>query len=220
MLNLKNIYVRNILIDLNLTVNEGEFVLVVGENGAGKTTLFNTILGSISPSEGSIFISGKNVTNEPQHMRAQLVANVFQDPKVGTVANMSVRDNLNMAHMRGKKRKLLTQSCSKERDDFFKSTLYEISLENRLDSLVGELSGGQRQALSVIMALLTDSKILLLDEVTAALDSENSKRVLRIIDTCIYKQKKTCLMITHNKDQIKQLGNRTLVLKNGKLMSL
>lgn len=220
MLNLKNIYVRNILIDLNLTVNEGEFVLVVGENGAGKTTLFNTISGSISPSEGSIFISGKNVTNEPQHMRAQLVANVFQDPKVGTVANMSVRDNLNMAHMRGKKRKLLIQSCSKERDDFFKSKLYEIGLENRLDSLVGELSGGQRQALSVIMALLTDSKILLLDEVTAALDSENSKRVLRIIDTCIYKQKKTCLMITHNKDQIKQLGNRTLVLKNGKLMSL
>lgn len=219
MLNLKNIYVRNILIDLNLTVNEGEFVLVVGENGAGKTTLFNTISGSISPSKGSIFISGKNVTNEPQHMRAQLVANVFQDPKVGTIANMSVRNNLNMAHMRGKKRKLLTQSCSKKRDDFFRSKLYEIGLENRLDSLVGELSGGQRQALSVIMALLTDSKILLLDEVTAALDSENSKRVLRIIDICIYKQKKTCLMITHNKDQINQLGNRTLILKNGKLIS-
>ncbi len=220
MLNLKNIYVRNVLVDLNLTVNEGEFVLVIGENGAGKTTLFNTISGSVAPSGGSIFIAGKNVTNEPQYLRAKLVANVFQDPKVGTVANMSVRDNLNMAYMRGRKRTLLAPSCSKKRDDFFREKLVEIGLENRLDSLAGELSGGQRQALSIIMALMTDSKIVLLDEITAALDSENSKKVLQIIDKCVYKQKKTCLMITHNKDQINQLGDRTLILKNGKLASI
>lgn len=208
------------MINLNLTVNEGEFVLVIGENGAGKTTLFNTICGSINPSDGAIFIAGKNVTNEPQYLRAKLIANVFQDPKVGTIANMSVRDNLNMAYMRGKSRKLQAMSYSKELDDFFNNKLKEIGLENRLDDFAGELSGGQRQALSIIMALITDSKIVLLDEITAALDSENSKKILQIINECVYKQRKTCLMITHDKDHINQLGDRTLILKNGRLMPI
>ena len=217
MLELKNIYVRDVLIDLNLTVDEGEFLLVIGENGAGKTTLFNTISGSVKPSSGSVLIAGKDVTNDPQYMRAKLISNVFQDPRVGTVSNMTIRDNLNMALMRGGKR-TLSFSCSQERDKFFKSKLKEIGFENRLDDLAGQLSGGQRQSLSIVMALLADSKIVLLDEITAALDPENSKRILQIIDSCVYKQKKTCLMITHNKDHMKNLGDRTVVLKNGKLM--
>lgn len=217
MLELKNICVRNTLIDLNLTVDEGEFLLVIGENGAGKTTLFNTISGRVRPLEGSVFIAGKDVTNDPQYLRARYVANVFQDPRVGTVSNMTIRDNLNMAYMRGEKR-TLAFSCSQDRDEFFKSRLKEIGFENRLDDLAGQLSGGQRQALSIMMALLADSKIVLLDEITAALDPENSERILKIVNSCVYKQKKTCLMITHNKDQMKKMGDRTVVLKNGKLM--
>lgn len=219
MLKMKGICVKNILIDLELTVDEGEFVLVIGENGAGKTTLFNTISGNIIPDKGSISIAEKDITNDPQCERAALIANVFQDPKVGTVINMSVRDNLNMAYLRGKNRKLYPSS-RKERDDFFKTKLADIGLENRLDSYAGELSGGQRQALSIIMALLTDSKVLLLDEITAALDSTNSEKILKIIDKNIYKQNKTCLMITHNKDHISRLGNKVLRLQNGRLKEI
>lgn len=219
MLKMKNICVRNVLNDLNLTVNEGEFVLVVGENGAGKTTLFNTISGNVQPSKGQILIAGEDVTNVPQYRRAGLIANVFQDPKVGTIANMSIRDNLNMACLRGKNRKLCF-SCSSARDDFFRTKLREIDLGGRLDAYAGELSGGQRQALSIVMALLTDSKLLLLDEVTAALDSANAEKVLKIIDENVYKQRKTCLMITHNKDHIDRLGDRILKLQNGKVWDL
>lgn len=219
MLTIESICVRNVLINLNLTIQEGEFVLIVGENGAGKTTLFNTISGNIFPSSGRIFISGKDVTTEPQYIRAAYVANVFQDPKIGTIGNMSIRDNLNIAYMRGKNR-TLKPSCLEERDDFFKNRLRElnIGLENRLDDRAGELSGGQRQALSVIMALISDSKILLLDEITAALDSENSEKILEIIDKNIYKRNKTCLMITHNKDHIGRLGDKVLILQNGRLL--
>ena len=217
MLKMENITVRNTLINLNLEVKEGEFIVIVGENGAGKTTLFNTISGIIQPTRGSIFIADQNVTTKSQNLRSSLVANVFQDPKVGTIGNMSIRENLNMALMRGKKRGL-QNCCSENRDQLFKEKLSElgINLEKRLDDRVNQLSGGQRQALSITMALLADSKILLLDEITAALDSVNSEKIMKIVNEKCIKAKKTCLMITHNQDQMQKFGNRVLTLKNGK----
>ena len=218
MLQMKNIKVRNVLNDLNLNVREGEFILILGENGAGKTTLFNTISGNIFPERGRIFIDEEDVTNKAQYARSNLIANVFQDPKVGTTESMSIRDNLNLAYMRGKKR-TLRNSCSADRDFLFREKLRELDmkLENRLDDYAGELSGGQRQALSILMALLTESKILLLDEITAALDNINSEKIMNIINEKCLKTKKTCLMITHNRDQIKEFGNKTMILKNGRL---
>lgn len=213
---MKDINVRNVLSDLNLTVNRNEFVLVVGDNGAGKTTLFNAISGNLKPKSGSILIDDQDVTNLPQYERATVVANVFQDPKMGTIGSMTIRENLNMAYMRGKKR-ALSISNSEERDKLYREKLrtLDMGLENRLDNCVENLSGGQRQALSIIMSLVSDSKILLLDEVTAAIDTKTSDRIIEIIDENIRQQKKTCLMITHNAKQIDKLADRVLVLKNG-----
>ncbi|MDR0632404.1 MAG: ATP-binding cassette domain-containing protein [Holosporaceae bacterium] len=221
MLKMRNINVRNVLMDLNLTINRNEFVLVVGDNGAGKTTLFNAISGNIKPESGSILIDDCDVTDMPQYERAAVVANVFQDPKIGTIAGMTIRENLNMAYMRGKKR-ALSISNSDERDKLYREKLQTLGmgLENRLNDYTGDLSGGQRQALSIIMSLITDSKILLLDEITAALDGQTSDRITKIINENIHQQKKTCLMITHNRTQIDKLGDRVLVLKNGRAQRL
>ncbi|MDR0555477.1 MAG: ATP-binding cassette domain-containing protein [Holosporaceae bacterium] len=218
MLKIKNLNVKNVLTDLNLTVNRDEFVLVVGDNGAGKTTLFNAISGNIKPKNGNILIDDRDVTDMPPYERAVVVANVFQDPKIGTIGSMTIRENLNMAYMRGKKR-ALSICNSAERDKLYREKLRTLGmgLENRLDDCVGNLSGGQRQALSIIMSLITDSKILLLDEITAALDTKAADRIIEIMDENIRQQKKTCLMITHNAKQIDKLGDRVLVLKNGHL---
>lgn len=217
MLKMRNITVRNVLIDFNLDVAEGEFIIITGENGAGKTTLLNTISGNVLPKNGQIFIDGEDVTRKPQYVRTKLIASVAQDPKVGTVANMSIRDNMNSAYMRGKTRSFKS-SCSMDRDVFFKERLKELEmgLENRLDDLVGELSGGQRQALSVIMAFLADSKILLLDEITAALNSTNSEKIMNLVNQKCRTMRKTCLMITHNQEQMQKFGDRVLVV--GKVM--
>ena len=179
MLKMKNIYVRNVLVNLDLTMEKGEFLLVLGDNGAGKTTLFNTISGAIQPSQGSIFIDSEDVTDKTQFHRSNLISSVFQDPRVGTVSNMTLRENMNLAYMRGKKR-TLSACCSERRDELFRKKLIELEmgLEDRLDSYAGELSGGQRQALSIAMVFLTDSKILLLDEITAALDRTNSEKIM------------------------------------------
>lgn len=218
MLTMKNISVSNILMDLNLEVKKGEFALLIGENGAGKTTLFNTISGKVRPSSGTILIDATDVTGMPQYERAVFVANVFQDPKIGTIGNMSIRDNLSVAYMRGKKR-TLNASSSDKRDKIFRERLsvLNMGLENRLDDFVGQLSGGQRQAMSIVMALLSNSKILLLDEITAALDAKSSDRVLSIVAENIYAQKKTCLMITHNLNHLNKIGDKIYTLKNGQI---
>jgi putative ABC transport system ATP-binding protein len=218
MLKMKNINVRDTLKDLNLTIKKGEFVLVIGENGAGKTTLFNTISGNIRPKSGTILIDGTDVTDMPQCDRAGLVSNVFQDPKIGTISTMTLRENLNMAYLRGKS-KTFAISDSSERDDLYKEKLkiLNMKLEERLDDYAGDLSGGQRQALSIVMSTISDAKLLLLDEITAALDRKSSENILRIVDEIIRQEKKTCLMITHNADHVERLGNRVLFLKEGKL---
>ena len=213
MLQMKNLNVLNILVNFNFSVEKGEFVLIVGENGAGKTTLFNTISGKIRPSSGRIFIDGKDITQESQYKRATWVSNVFQDPKISTIGNMSIRDNLSMAYMRGKTRTLMASS-SEERDEIFREKLgvLGMGLENRLDDIADQLSGGQRQAMSVIMALLSDSKILLLDEITAALDVKSSELILDIVKKNVYDQRKTCLMITHDQAHLNKIGDRVFIL--------
>ncbi|MDR0581167.1 MAG: ATP-binding cassette domain-containing protein [Holosporaceae bacterium] len=216
MLQMKYIRVKNILVNLNLTVEKNKFVLVVGENGAGKTTLFNVISGVISPESGSIYIDGRDVTSIPACARAALVSNVFQDPKVGTIGNMTIRENLRMAYLRGKSRRLILGN-SRSRDDFYREKLriLNMNFENRLNDYVGVLSGGQRQALSIAMSMMADSKLLLLDEITAALDPKSSENILNIIQKIIRQEKKTCLMITHNVEHFNQLGDGLLRLQNG-----
>jgi putative ABC transport system ATP-binding protein len=215
-----DINVRNVLRNLNLVVHRNEFVLIVGDNGAGKTTLFNTISGRLRPGSGNILLDGQDVTDMPQHRRMAMISNVFQDPKVGVVVDMTLRENLHMAHLRGKRRGL-TVSNSSRRDDLYREKLKTLNmdLENRLDDRAGDLSGGQRQALSIIMSTLADSKLLLLDEITAALDQRASENILRIINDLVASEKKTCLMITHNSKHIRRLGTRALWLQNGRLVA-
>ncbi|GHU18001.1 ABC transporter ATP-binding protein [Alphaproteobacteria bacterium] len=218
MLRLNNITVRNTLVDLNLIINKGEFVLVTGDNGAGKTTLFNTISGHVFPKSGTIVIDGQDVSSLPQYARAAVVSNVLQDPRAGTVGSMTIRENLNIAYMRGKCRKLIP-SNSFVRDDLYreKLSILKMDLENRLDDYVENLSGGQRQALSIIMSIIVDSKILLFDEITAALDPKTSDNIMRIAREVMATEHKTCLMITHNVNHMDQMSCRRLVIKNGKL---
>ncbi|MDR1391289.1 MAG: ATP-binding cassette domain-containing protein [Holosporales bacterium] len=218
MLQMIDISVRSILTNLNLTINKNEFVLIMGENGSGKTTLFNTISGYIRSESGNIIMDGMDITNFPQHIRASLISNVFQDPKSGTIANMTIRENFNMSYMRGKRRKL-NLSNSVERDALYKERLkiLNMNLENRLGEYVGNLSGGQRQALSIVMSMISDSKLLLLDEITAALDQRASDNILQLVKKSIKMKKKTCIMITHDAKHLSLVGDRLFILQNGNL---
>ncbi|MDR1267349.1 MAG: ATP-binding cassette domain-containing protein [Holosporales bacterium] len=217
-LTLQKITVRDVLTDLSFTVGESEWVLVVGDNGAGKTTLFNTILGNILPDRGKVLIEGSDVTSLPPHSRASVMAHVFQDPTAGTVGHMTIRENLRLASRRGKKRSYL-RFPSRKRDEAYREQLsaLRMNLEDRLDDYAGDLSGGQRQALSIVLSLLTESKIWLLDEITAALDQKTSATILEVVRNTLRQRKQTCLMITHNPQHIGQLGDRVLILKDGRV---
>lgn len=210
---------RTVLNHVNLNVKEGEFVVIIGSNGAGKSTLFNVISGFIKPDLGKVFILGKDVTNSSQTRRASLISKVLQDPKAGTLENMTIFENMTFAFKRGRKRGLELFSNAK-RVSLFKEKLsiVNMGLENRLDEQVSHLSGGQRQVLSLIMAILQDSKILLLDEITAALDPSSSELTMELTDKIVREQKRTCIMITHNMAHAIQYGDRLLLLKNGMLV--
>lgn len=207
---------RKVLDRLNVTVKEGEFVVVIGNNGAGKSTMFNVISGFIKPDAGQVFMGGQDVTQMAQTYRARLVSKVVQDPKMGTMENMSLFENMAFAFKRGQKRGLTLFSNQKRRE-FFKEKLrmLNMGLENRLDAFVSHLSGGQRQALSLIMATLQEAQILLLDEITAALDPASSASIMELTDRIIRQNKQTCMMITHNMAHAIQHGDRVLLLKNG-----
>jgi putative ABC transport system ATP-binding protein len=201
----------------NFSVAKGEFVAVVGGNGAGKSSLFNVIAGNIIPNDGYVKIDDIDVTAVSECERSQLISRVMQDPKVGTMENMTIEENMSFAYMRGKKRSLRLFS-SKSRIEFFreKISMLKMGLENRLDELVGNLSGGQRQAISMVMSVLADSSLLLLDEITAALDPKTGRNIMKIISE-IAKDKAT-IMITHNMEHQKY-ATRTLEMINGKLMA-
>ena len=204
---------------LYLKLEDGDFVTVIGGNGAGKSTMLNAVAGVWKPDEGSIIIDGEDITDMPEYKRAKFLGRVFQDPMLGTAADMQIMENLALAARCGKKRGLAPGIRSAERAEYKKllATL-GLGLENRMTSKVGLLSGGQRQALTLLMASLNSPKVLLLDEHTAALDPKTAEKVLELTDKIISEGKLTAIMITHNmKDAIKH-GNRLVMMNAGKII--
>lgn len=208
-----------ILNHVNLKIAQGEFVTVLGGNGAGKSTLFNSIAGTLTLSEGDLFINEQNITAYSEEKRAKYLSRVFQDPKMGTAPRMTVAENLLLALYRGKRRGLRLRKLNEERT-FFTKICSEVGngLENHLDTPTGNLSGGQRQALSLLMATLTKPELLLLDEHTAALDPKTSKQLMQLTDQRIKEGELTCLMITHRMEDALHYGNRLIVLQKGQIV--
>lgn len=205
--------------ELNLTLNDGDFVTVIGGNGAGKSTMLNAIAGVFKPDEGSIFIDGTNVTDMPEYKRAKFLGRVFQDPMMGTAANMMLEENLALAQRRGKKRTLRWAITKSEREEYREMLKQlDLGLETRLTTRVGLLSGGQRQALTLLMATMNQPKLLLLDEHTAALDPKTAEKVLALTDKFITEEKLTALMITHNMKDAIAHGNRLIMMNAGKII--
>ncbi len=204
---------------LNLTIEEGDFVTVIGGNGAGKSTLLNAISGVWKPDFGTVEIGGVDVTNMPEHKRAQFLGRVFQDPMKGTAPDMEIAENLAIAARRGTKRKFLWGVRKAERQQYKEllATL-DLGLENRLSTKVGLLSGGQRQAVTLLMATLRKPKLLLLDEHTAALDPKTAAKVLEITDKIVNENKLTTLMITHNMHDAIVHGNRLIMMYDGQVV--
>ena len=205
--------------DFSLTINKGSFVSVVGSNGSGKTSMLNLLCGSIPVDAGQILMDGQDITRLPEHKRAQYIGRVFQDPMMGTAATMQIDENLALAARRGAKRTLRIGITKKEHDEYYEllKTL-DLGLENRMTSKVGLLSGGQRQAVTLLMATLKRPKLLLLDEHTAALDPKTAAKVLELSQKIVSENHLTTLMITHNmKDAIKY-GNRLIMMHEGHII--
>lgn len=204
---------------IDLTIPRGEFVTVIGSNGAGKSTLFNAIAGVYPPTSGAIVVDGTDVTHWPEHTRARLIGRVFQDPLMGTAASMSIAQNLTLALLRGKRHRLVT-GVNRTREQTFRQWLEPLGLglEQRLDAKVALLSGGQRQALTLLMATMTHPKLLLLDEHTAALDPATAEKILHLTRQIIEDQDLTTLMITHNMHQALNTGDRTLMMDGGQIV--
>lgn len=204
---------------LSLTLKEGDFVTVIGGNGAGKSTLLNALAGVWTVDEGNIVIDGIDLTYTPEHKRAKYLGRVFQDPMMGTAADMGIDENLALAARRGKFRGLSSGVTHKERESYKEllKTL-NLGLENRITSKVGLLSGGQRQAVTLLMATLKKPKLLLLDEHTAALDPKTADKVLETTNNIVNKHNLTTLMITHNMRDAIATGNRLIMMNNGKII--
>ena len=228
MLDLKGIYKtfnpgsiteKKALQGIDLHLEDGDFVTIIGGNGAGKSTLLNAIAGVWPIDEGSIHIDGQDVTAVPEHKRASLLGRVFQDPMTGTAANMQIEENLALAARRGKTRLLRVGITAKERKEYKELLkILDLGLEERLTAKVGLLSGGQRQALTLLMATLKKPKVLLLDEHTAALDPKTAKKVLDITEEIVQKNNLTTIMITHNMADAIRVGNRLIMMNNGKII--
>ena len=202
---------------LSLTLRDGDFVTVIGGNGAGKSTMQNAICGTWQPDEGSIELDGVNVSSLPEYKRARYLGRVYQDPMMGTSAGMEIEENLALAERRGRHHTLRPGIRRGEREDY-RRRLRELGLEDRLTTKVGTLSGGQRQALTLLMATLQKPKLLLLDEHTAALDPQTAQRVMDITDRLVRENHLTTLMITHNMRDAIHYGNRLLMLHNGRIV--
>lgn len=228
MLKLKNISVtfnegtldeKKALKNIQLEVKKGEFVTIIGGNGAGKSTLMNVISGVLEPDFGDVLIDEKNVTFMPEYERASYIGRVFQDPMAGTSPSMSIEENLSIAYNRNKKRKLRL-GVTKKRQTLFKEHLQRLNLglEDRLNAKVGFLSGGERQALSLLMATFTNPSILLLDEHTAALDPSRAQLVTGLTEEIVTSTQLTTLMVTHNMQQALDLGDRLLMMDAGEII--
>ncbi|KRK48794.1 ABC-type uncharacterized transport system, ATPase component [Secundilactobacillus kimchicus JCM 15530] len=207
-----------ILKHLNLTINDGDFITVLGSNGAGKSTLFNAIGGNLPIDSGDILLHGKPVGHESEEQRTRFLSRVFQDPKLGTAPRMTVAENLLLAEKRGQRRGLVPRHLKQAMPHFKEITsTMNNGLEQRLNTPTGNLSGGQRQALSFLMATLKRPDILLLDEHTAALDPKTSQQLMRTTNERITDQHLTCLMITHHLDDALTYGNRLIVVNDGQI---
>lgn len=204
---------------LNLKLNEGDFVTVIGGNGAGKSTMLNAVAGVWPVDSGKIIIDGTDVTKLGEHQRAAYIGRVFQDPMTGTAATMQIEENLALAARRGKHRTLRIGITKAEREQYREllKTL-DLGLEDRLTARVGLLSGGQRQALTLLMATMVPPQLLLLDEHTAALDPATAEKVLDLTRRVVAESHITCLMVTHNMHQALELGNRTLMMADGHIV--
>lgn len=204
---------------INLTLKEGDFVTIIGSNGAGKSTLMNIISGGLFPDVGEIYLDGKNVTAIPEYRRSKMIGRVFQDPMAGTAPTMTIEENLAMAYSRNKTRSL-RKGVTKKRRDYFREVLesLHLGLENRLNAKVGLLSGGERQALSLLMATFTEPSILLLDEHTAALDPSRAELITNLTKEIVQKYHLTTLMVTHNMQQAIDLGNRLIMMDSGQII--
>lgn len=228
MLELKNLYKtfnpgtvneKTAINDLSLSLNPGDFVTVIGGNGAGKSTMLNLIAGVFPVDAGSIYLDGFNLTSLPEHKRARFLGRVFQDPMMGTAANMGIEENLALAYRRGKTRGLGGGISSSERDLYCKKLeSLGLGLETRMTSKVGLLSGGQRQALTLLMATLQKPDLLLLDEHTAALDPKTADKVLQLTEQIVARDNLTTLMVTHNMKNAIQYGNRLIMMDAGRII--
>ena len=210
---------KHALKGINLTINEGDFITVIGGNGAGKSTMLNSIAGAFSVESGSIKLDNNEITKLPDYKRAAFISRVFQDPLIGTAGNMSIEENLALAARRGKRRTLKWYTNNEERE-FFKSVLaeFDLGLEDRMMQKVGTLSGGQRQAITLLMASLASPKLLLLDEHTAALDPKTALKVLNVTKKIAEQNNLTVLMITHNMSDAIAYGNKLIMMNEGKIV--
>ena len=204
---------------INLHLESGDFVTIIGGNGAGKSTMLNMIAGVYPIDSGKIVIDGINISREPEHRRAKYIGRVFQDPMRGTAANMEIQENLAMALRRGKIRGLGWGIRNNEKD-YYRTALaqLDLGLQTRMTSKVGLLSGGQRQALTLLMATLQKPKLLLLDEHTAALDPKTARKVLELTEKIVNEQELTALMVTHNMKDAIQIGNRLIMMHEGRII--
>ena len=205
---------------VNLHLNTGDFVTILGSNGAGKSTLFGAIAGSFLPDQGSVVLDGTDITKLPDYKRSKYIGRLFQDPLKGTAPNMTIEENLALAYLRAShQRSPFSMISAKDRRDFRdRLAQLELGLEDRMNHPVGLLSGGQRQALTLLMATLVTPKLLLLDEHTAALDPATAEKVLKLTKSIVEENHITCMMITHNIPSALNLGNRTLMMKDGKIV--
>ena len=205
---------------LSLTVNDGDFITVVGSNGAGKSTLFNAISGVFLADSGRILLDGKNITFEPDYVRSKYIGRMFQDPLKGTAPHMTIMENLALAYLRAEKNTNPFSRITKKERELFREKLkmLDMGLEDRMNTPVGTLSGGQRQALTLLMATLVPPKILLLDEHTAALDPQAAEKIMELTKQITRENNTTCLMVTHNLIQAVSIGNRTLMMANGHIV--
>lgn len=201
---------------VDLTIDDGSFVVVLGTNGSGKSTLLNALAGSFFPDEGAVVLDGINITRWPEHKRARLIGRVFQNPFSGTAPDMSIAENLSLAARRGLSRGLGLALRRDNRKQFYeKIRPLNMGLEERLDNPIGKLSGGQRQALTLLMATWQKPRLLLLDEHTAALDPKTAARVLQLTDDIVRRDRLTTLMVTHSMQQAVAMGDRLIMMHNG-----
>ncbi len=204
--------------NINLNVKEGDFITIIGSNGAGKSTLFNLIAGTITPTVGSIHVNGRNVSREPEYKRAGYIGRIFQNPLLGTASNMSLEDNMMITYRKGFK--WLKRSLNNKMREYFRSELVQLKmgLELRMKENLLMFSGGQRQALTLLMMVLSKPSLILLDEHTAALDPKNAGIVLELTNNFIKDYKLTSMMITHNMSHAIEYGNRLLMMDQGEII--